>query len=187
MSISEANKRRAAALVLGLFALLVLHNVVLAIRNQRRLPHSKYEMADWFHVSPPDIEGMATRAARFTIFGRAAVWYYLGRRLAGAHLTIPDWMGDQRWELERVARVSVTVAGGPLRVSDADAQRFKKSGELRLYQQGSVKRRKVMDMVFINDPKSRRYVVAESADEWTLVVIPEDQFVPFVQSGAAAP
>jgi hypothetical protein len=178
--------RRAGIASLAVLLLVILQNALSMVSNQRELPrHKSREMDDWFHVSPRDIEIVASQHPRASVFGLIGIWYFLGKRIKSAHLTIPDWMAWSRWELERVSGLEVEV-GGRLVVGKEDAKRLQWAGEKRVYQRGTRSHRKLRDFYLIRDPRASRYVVAESAQGKTIFVLPEAQYAAMSRAAAGA-
>jgi hypothetical protein len=168
--------RRAAVVLLVLFAALVLQNAYTWGRNQRELPVDEVdEMDEWFHVKSRDLEHVASENPRFTVFGRIAIFYFLEQRIGGKTLTIPDWWDWARWELERVARLDVEVRP-PMTVTGFQARRLRHLGEKRRFQQGSRRRARMLDLIFIKDPRATRFVLVESTESTELFVMSEERY-----------
>lgn len=168
--------QRAAIAVLVVLALIVGDNVLTVIRNQRELPRDEIdEMDDWFRVSSRDLEHVAAENPRFTVFGRIDIYYFLGQRIGGKTLTIPDWWEWARWELERVSHLDVEVAA-PIEISGFQARRLRKKGEKRIFQKGSRKRRRIMDFYLVADPGATRYLMVESVESGELFVLSEERY-----------
>jgi hypothetical protein len=179
--------RRAAVVVLVLFAAIVVQNAYTYDRNQRELPVDEVdEMDEWFHVKSRDLEHVASENPRFTVYGRIAIFYFLGQRIGGKTLTIPDWWDWARWELERVSRLHIEVAP-PKTVTGYQARRLRKQGEKRKFQQGSRKRARMLDLTFIKDPSATRFVVVESTESKELFVMSEERYAKLQPAGVPAP
>jgi len=187
--------RRAGIAAAGVLLLVALQNFFWIVRNQRELPHDSFrEFNDWFRVSPRDIEKVANDAALYTIYGRAGVWHFLGKRIAGAHLTIPRWLANQRWELENVARLEIDVTDAPLRtIAEEDARQLRRAADARRDQRRFHRRghgpRKVKMQAFllIHDPAASRYVLAESVKGDALFVLPEEQYASLKKARVEEP
>ncbi|HTE53374.1 MAG TPA: hypothetical protein VK698_21110 [Kofleriaceae bacterium] len=179
--------RRAGFAVLAVLALLVVHNGLRIILNQRDLRRAdNSEIQDWFHVSPRDIESVARRHPRAGVNALMAVWYFLGKRIGDKHLTIPDWMAWSRWELEHVAHLEIEIADHPMMVDPRDGERLRLAGEERIYQRGSRKHRRMRPLYLIVDPAATRYVLAVQTGGAALFVLPEAQYAALSRSVPAA-
>jgi len=146
--------------------------------NQRELPrHPSTEIQDWFHVSPRDIERVASAHPRPGVYGLMAIWYLLGKQIRGAHLTIPAWMAWSRWELERVSGLEIEVTDQHITVEREGAARLRgAAAEKRIYQRGTRTHRRFETFYLVRDAKATRYVVAEWVRGKQLFVVPEAQY-----------
>jgi hypothetical protein len=170
---------------MGVLGLLIAHNGLSMVRNQRDLPRiNNSEIQDWFHVSPRAIEAVARRHPRSGVNGLMAIWYFLGDRIANKHVTIPDWMAWSRWELEHVAHLEIEVAEQPMKIDRRDADRLRAVAEKRTYQRGSRNRKRIRPLYLVTDPAATRYVVAEQADG-ALFVLPESTYAALRAPAAA--
>lgn len=191
----DRHGRRAGIAAAGVLLLVVLTNFYWIARNQRELPHDGFrEFNDWFRVSPRDIEKVANDAALYTIYGRAGVWYFMGKRIAGAHLTVPRWLANQRWELENVARLEVDVTDVSLQtIAEDDARRLRRAAEKRgdvrrFHRRGHGPRKvKMQAFVLIHDPAASRYVLAESVKGDALFVLSEQQYAAMKKARGEGP
>lgn len=180
--------RRAGIAALGVLLLLLLHNAFLMVWNQRELPRRRVrELETWFQVSPRDIEKLARANPQPGVYGLMDIWYFLGKRIGSAHLTVPEWMAWSRWELEKVSGLEIAVAPEPLRIGAADARRLRGAGESRIYQRGTRSRRWFQTLYLIHDPAAKRYVVAEWRRGKQLFVLPEAQFAALAGVESAGP
>jgi hypothetical protein len=180
--------RRAAGAVLVIFALLIVHNVAIAVRNQLELPHDDVnEMDDWFDVSSRDLEHVASRNPRFTVNGRIAIYYFLERRLGGKTLTVPPWWNWAVWELEHVSRANVEISPIAPMVDGFHARRLRRGGEERVFQKGSRKRKRLVQFYFVRDPLATRYVLVESMHTPEIFVISEERYHAIVTDGYRGP
>ena len=168
-------RRHVGLVVLGLLVLFVAHNVAFTIWNQRELPLRKStEIAEWLHVSPRQIETVALEHPSKLVYGLIGIWYFLGNRIAGAQLVIPEWMAWSRWELERVSGLEIEIVDRHLIVGKRDAGKLRRVGEERIYTKGGRRNRRLVSLYLIHDPAARRYVVAERSGD--IFVLPEKQY-----------
>lgn len=161
--------RRAFLAVLGL---LLVHNLLRAAENQRDLP-----CREWICAQPRDLEQLAAEGPP-KIAAVSGVFYYLGRRLPDATLTIPPWMEKYRWELEHITRVRVEVSAASLLVDPAKIDPLRGGGRRRWMRRGGSEGRWLFqDIHVVVDDSATRYVLAEEGATWgALFVIPAARF-----------
>jgi hypothetical protein len=175
--------RVAGLAILAAFASLILSNLVVDLRlSDQGTIHRGREVADWFHVYPHDIEQVARLHGRHTVFGRAAIYYWLRYNIAGAHLTIPAELAWIAWDLEKVARLEVSVAASPPRLEAGFARRVRGSAVARDFSPGP----RLKKMYLLTERGARRYVIAR-ADGKDVYVVPEPTYLAHRAPEAASP
>lgn len=159
------HQRRAAQLVLGLLAALLLHNGWALWRNQRLLPAEER-----FQRSPRDIEKLARVHHRYPVSEWLAVYYLLSYRIGGKSLTIPKLLEDARWEFEKIARVELEVSDGPLRITERQARMLEgMASEERPFRWGTRRRPWLVTLRLVSDPDATHFVLVRHKSEMYIV------------------
>ena len=161
-------------LALGLFLALVAHNLYFLVRNQRGVEKG-YRLV----LRPRDLGKVAERNEHPVVQGRLAIFHYLGERIAGATLSVPPWMEDQRWFLERVARLYVRVSPTPILVAPGAAERLVREAPVhrRWLRRGNKREpRTWQELHILIEPGRAEYVWAETdAEMGPLFLLPRER------------
>lgn len=179
---------RIGQLVAGGFLLVLValigHNLYWMVRNQREVGCG-YSLC----VQPRDLAKVAEANPHPTVSGRVALYHFLREHIPGATLTVPPWMADQEWHLERVAGLDVVVSGTPLEIAPAHVDRLTESARFhrRWMRDRNRPRKPIWRPLHIRfDRKSTRYVFAETpAQRGPLFLLSEDVYRKRAASPAA--
>lgn len=159
---------------LAVLALLLAHNVVGMVENQRTLP-----CRERLCTQSRDLEQIAAAGPPkiASVFG---IFYFLGRRIPHVTLEVPPWMGKYRWELEHVSRVRVELSERPLLVDPSHVATLQRAGGSRrswMRRGGSEDRWLFQDIYVAVDDSATSYVLAEQGATWgALFVIPAARY-----------
>lgn len=170
---AAVRRRRALVASMALLAGLVVHNVVLAARNQRDLPPAERP-----HVSPRDIEKVASENRHAQVRGRYAHLYYLAQRIKGSSLLVPPAFAELTWELERVAGQRVTVSPTPLVIDPAAVKRLRQRTPVkRLWYVRRINGRRRYQTLWLRlDKSAGEHVLAETTSGRELFIIPRTSY-----------
>ncbi len=148
---------------------LSVHNVVLAARNQERLPRDERP-----HVSPRDIEKVASVNRHAQVRGRYAHLYFLRQRIPGSRLLVPPAFAAATWELERVAGQRVTVSPTPLVIDPAALKMLRTRTPVKRawYVKRIDGRRRYQTLWLRLDKNAADHVLAETSSGRELFFIP---------------
>ena len=190
----EAHRRTIGGVGAAIFLLLIVHNLAWLRVNERSIecgydqcrlaaasgkarpkappilswlsPKSWQRPCGYFVCTQPrDLAQVAARNKHDVVRGQEQIYYYLSEEIPGARLTIPDWMEEHRWYLERVSRLRVEVSTSPLLVAPErlDSLVAAKSVQREwLRKKGSRKKRVWQTIYMFFDDTASDYVLAES-------------------------
>jgi hypothetical protein len=132
-------------------------------------------------AQPREIDKVAALNVHRVVRGRTQIYYYLAQRIPNATLTVPAWMADTKWYLERVARLHVKVAGSSLLVAPekVDNLRRQATASRRWFRRGPRRLRKQVwqEMYFLFRDGVTDYVLAETDKPGgPLFVLPASRF-----------
>lgn len=175
LSLGPTWQRRAALAIVAVLGGLVVHNSVVAVLNEdgARVPPRERP-----HVSPRDIEMVATDNRHGKVHGRLSNFYYLQQRIAGKRIIVPSRFERFRWELERVARLEVVVSDAPLLVAPAAERALRKRADVRRrWYLDKIAGKHTYQRLFIDfDRQATAYVLADTENGRALFLLPEERF-----------
>ena len=156
---------RKAAAVAALLALLVAHNLVLAVRNQLIFDR-------WHRIQPQrgDLAEIAAASKNPVTRNTFANYYLLRAAIAGATVELPPEFGGLGWWLRHVARLE-TERGEARQISDAAFERLAGTGVTRDFRVGKTDHR----VHLILAGSGERYVFARRARRSGWLLIAERQ------------
>lgn len=162
------SRRRIGVVMAGLLAVLLVHNLVLLVRNQL-----VFDRDHRIAVQRPTLEQIATADNHPWVHGQAAVLYLLHERLAGATVVLAGRLHELRWWFERVSRVKVEISAIrlPLKEHAAEALIAEASTSRTLWLLG---RERPIHFLFVDG--ETRYVIAETRQKGPFILLPESRY-----------
>ena len=121
---------RGRALIGGTFAALLVVLVGSNLFSFARL-ESEQTCDYTICVRSTELAQLAADNRHADVKGRLALFHQLAARIPGATITIPPWLEELRWDLERIGRLRVVVAEGPMLVDLEQVPALRKESNAR--------------------------------------------------------